>query len=349
MRIFTDFHHSGLLNSLILLFEGRLGHEVYRPIGVEWFENGFWNLYNHPATVQQFLGIGSATPDGSKPLNEVVSNDTFIYHCQDIQTNGTNKAITFDGFMNTDFDIVIASIPQHIEPFKRLCELHPNKPKLIYQIGNNWNVPSDCPAKNIMASAVVGQVQDGFNVVSYHQEFDLALFYPYAPTSKKVIRSFVNCFSLDNLFKEDWNLFLKVEKSMPDWKFESFGGQCRDGSANGEHEVVNFMAGSRYIWHTKAGGDGYGHVIHNTGAVARPTIVKKQYYVNKLAEGLMIDGKTCIAIDNLTVDEIINKINHYNEDERYLQLVQNVSDNFREKVNFSEDAEKIKIFLANLV
>ena len=55
--VFTDFHHAGLLNSLILLFEGRMHGAVYRPIGIDWANKGYWAIYDHPATRQQYLTL----------------------------------------------------------------------------------------------------------------------------------------------------------------------------------------------------------------------------------------------------------------------------------------------------
>lgn len=349
MLVFTDFHHASLLNSTIMLFEGRLGASVFRPIGTQWFEQGFWALYNHPATVQQYLGINGATPDGTPALNDIVGRIGRVWLCHDIDSNFANKAIEFDTFMQMPFDIVIASIPQHIEPFARLCAMHPNHPKLIYQIGNQWNLEANAPVRNILASAKIDNVPAGFNFVSYHQEFDTKVFRVTAPYDTKNIFSFANCFNLDQLFAKDWQLFTKVEAAMPTWQFKAFGGQCRDGAAHGSQELADSIALSRFVWHTKAGGDGYGHIIHNSAAMARPLIVVRQYYAGKLGEALMQDGKTCIAIDDLGVDEIVNKINYYNQPANYCQMVQNVADNFREVVNFDLEAIRIKAFLDNLI
>jgi len=359
--VFCDFHHAGLLQSFILLFEKRFGGEVYRPIGMDWATQGFWKIYDHPATQEQFLSVGGATPDNTPKLNEVLGvrpitdiDYPTVYICKDIDSNFTNKAITFDGFMNLKIDIVIASIPQHIEPFKRLCELHPNKPKLIFQIGNAWSIEAN-GAKNIMASAIVEDVpKDVANFITYHQEFDLDIFkpaYPYGNYEEPNphISSFVNCFNISDHFVQDWELFQKVEKLMPSWHFKSFGGQCRDGAAHGNEMVADFMRTSRFIWHTKNGGDGYGHIVFNTAAVARPCIVKKEYYRGKLAEKLFIDGETCIAIDNLNPQEIVNKIEYYNETDRYYKMCQNVYNNFKDKVNFDTEAQQISDFIDKLV
>jgi hypothetical protein len=373
-RVLTDFHHAGLLNSLILLFENRLCGQVFRPIGMEWADEGFWNVYDHPATREQYLGIGANTPDGTQPLNKVLedawlTNESGFsiktYKCQDIDSGKYNRAITLTGFLNMPFDIVIASVPQHVEPFKRLCGLHPNKPKLIFQIGNAWTVEAGL-APNILASAVIDNVPENINFLTYHQEFDLNIFKPIIPSDPSIylvedyadngdtlqpcknIYSFVNCFNISGHFEKDWKLFNKIEKLMPNWNFKSYGGQCRDGSKNGNEEVANAMKEAKFIWHTKNGGDGYGHVIFNSGAVGRPLITKKEYYKGKLGEKLMVDGETCIAIDDLNPQQIIDKIEYFSEPERYKTMCNNVYVNFRMHVDFDKEAKLVKEFLNKL-
>lgn len=354
LKIFTDFHHAGLLHSLILLFEDRLGGEVYRPIGREWYNEGYWHVFNHPDTVGQYLDIGGATPDGTPKLNEVesVTGETLsvaqYYNCYDIDSGFTNKAITYDGFLNLDFDIVIASIPDHIEPFKKLTMIHPNRPKLIFQIGNAWTTGAG-QADNIMASAVIHNVPENINFVSYHQEFDLQTFYPQFNDPDKNIYTFVNAFNNMDHYKNDWALFQQIENLMPDYSFKSFGGQCRDGVKNGADQVADAMRSARWIWHTKAGGDGYGHIVHNAPAVGRPLIVKKDYYRGKMAEPLLIDGVTCITIDGLSPEQIVKKIEHFNVDHRYKRLQRQAYKRFTEIVDFDKEEKEIRKFLDQLI
>lgn len=359
--VFTDFHHASLLQSFILLFEKRLGGKVYRPIGIDWFEKGFWKVYDHPATVQQFLGIGGATPDGSPRLNDVDGHATYpkpgggfqdepyVYFCRDIDSGKFNNAITFDGFMQTKIDIVIASLPYHIEPFKRLCEMHPNHPKLIYQIGNAWTTEAGL-APNVMASAKISGVPEGTNFIEYHQEFDTDIFKPgFDKDPDPIISSFVNVFNGQDHFAPDYKLFQEVEAQMQDFTFKSYGGQCRDGAVGPSEVLAETMRNARFIWHTKAGGDGYGHIIHNAAAVGRPLIVKQEYYRGKLAEPLLIDGQTCIAIDGLTISDIVNKIRHYNDPARYLSLCRAAYDQFTRICDFDKEFNLLQHFLANLV
>lgn len=350
-KVFADMHHSALLNSLILLFEKRLGGELFRPIGKEWYEKGFWDVYNHPSTVEQYLGIGGATPDGSRKLNEVVSNPTEgLYHCFDIEGDKTNKAITFEAFMELPIDIVIASIPEHIQPFLKLCQLHPNKPKLIYQVGNSWNIPNGSGVKNVMASAVIHNLPEGINFISYHQEFDLSTFYPETVDNfyGNKIYSFINCLNTDGLFKRDWDLFLELEKIMPDWEFRSYGGQCRDGNCNGTKEVADKMREATFIFHSKSGSDGFGHVIHSAMATGKPLLVNYQEYKDRLAGQKLIPGVNCIDVDNKSPEQISQEIIKCSEPTLLMEMGKNIYNKFKELVDYDKEELQIRDFLSRL-
>lgn len=362
-NVFTDFHHASLLQSFILLFEKRLGGKVFRPIGTDWFDEGFWKVYDHPETVKQFLGINAATPDGTAPLNQVVdrvspdtnvrvlSPEDGVYFCHDIDSDTTNKAITLNMFYYLPIDIVIATLPQHIEPFKRLAESHPNKPKFIYQIGNQWEVDGNV-VKNVMASANVA-IPEGVNGIVYHQEFDTTIFKPMFSTiqdDKELITPLPKIYSFVNVFQDfpDWPLFQEVEKIMSDWRFKSYGGQCRDGAIGPAKELAIEMNKARFIWHTKAGGDGYGHVLHNAAAVGRPVITRISDYSGKLGEKLLIDGETCIAVDGLSPQAIVDKLLHFSQPELYNLMREKVYNNFLKQVDFDKEATEIEAFLGRL-
>lgn len=331
-----------------MLFEGRMGHMVYRPIGREWYDEGFWKIYDHPSTIEQYLGIGGATPDGTPPLNDIAGVVGGLYLCNDIDSGKTNRAITLESFKSMPFDIVIASIPQHIEPFRELIRKYKPEAKLIFQVGNSWSVDANS-VKNVMASAIVPNVLPGINFVSYHQEFDTKVFRPGGTFQDKDIYSFVNCFNTAEIFKEDWELFTQMESLMPEWNFRAFGGQCRDGSKNGSNQLAGAMRTCRFAWHTKKNGDGFGHVLHNLGSIGKPFIIKAEYYRGKMAEPFIIDGETCLAIDSLSIEEIKNKIEYFSDNDRYLKLTNNLIRKFKETVDFDKDEEKVKDFLAHLL
>ncbi len=345
-NVFVDQHHMGLYNSLRMLFEDRLGGKLFRPIGTAWMEKGYWKMAeiyrNHPATVAQYLGI----PDA-------LFNSSGIYSIEDTQHHAMTHALTVEAFMQTPIDIVIATLPMHIESFARLAAQHPNHPKFIFQIGNAWNVPPGAPVKNVMASAVIHEpIPAGTNIVTYHQEFDEKIFTYWldwkCPEGQE-IASFVNCFSTDGNYAGDWELFQQIEKLMPDWSFKTFGGSCRDGSIGPIEELATNMRLSKFIWHTKYGGDGYGHVLYNSAAVARPIITKVGYYFGKMGHELMQDGVTCIGIDGLTNEQIVEKIQYFSEPDRYITMCRNVRANYENKVNFNTEFQQLQHFLKNLL
>ncbi|MED3909878.1 hypothetical protein P4597_11900 [Peribacillus simplex] len=332
------------------MFEKRLGGTVFRPIGTEWNSKGFWKALVCPDPVKIYLEIG--TPMHNQVVryfnvNNPGTSSLPAYLCQD-DSGFINKAITLDTFFQIPVDIVIASLPAHIEPFTHLCKIHPNKPKLIYQIGNAWPIEAGL-APNVMASALINDLPNHIHFISYHQEFDISIFYPDFSYPGQNIYSFVNCFNAIEAYDPDWQLFESVEKLMPDWNFKSYGGLCRDNRLDGFGKVAKRMRESRFIWHTKYGGDGYGHVVYNSAAVARPMIVKMEYYQDKLGRELMIDGETCLAIDGLSPQEVVNKILYYSDEKRYATLCKNVYKIFKEKVDFDKEENAMQSFINGLI
>ena len=69
MNVFCDFHHTELYHSIKLLFEDRLGFNLYRPIGMEWQEQGYWKVFDHPATAAQFLSVNQKFDPGPEGLD----------------------------------------------------------------------------------------------------------------------------------------------------------------------------------------------------------------------------------------------------------------------------------------
>lgn len=331
-----------------MLFEDRLGGQVYRPIGTDWFDEGYWAIYDHPATVQQYLTLdqGYRPQDGTPPLNmieEVVEpqfEKPYVYYCRDIESNKLNKAVTLETFKTLPIDIVIASVPQHIEPFKKLIARYKPTAKLIFQVGNSWEGNY---TNNIMASARVSLANIPNSVV-YHQEFDVNIFKP-KPGYSTGVNSFINCLNESS----DWPLFLEVENLMPGTEFKSYGGQCRDGSISGSANLARAMQSAQFIWHVKPGGDGYGHVLFNAAACGKPLIVKKSYYVGKFGEDLMVDGETCINIDGMPATEIKAAIEFYSEPKRYAQICRNIYTKFKECVDFNAEEVKLREFLGRLL
>lgn len=353
MNVFAEIHHDSLFNSLQILFEERLGGKLYRPIGEEWFKEGYWLIaapYNNdPGTITQFLGIRDEVyrpTDGSRALNEIKERGKGYYIIKGIKKD--HNAVTLEQFKNISFDIIIASYLPHYQTFTELRDKYQPKAKVICQAGNNWLNSIDWNiTKNLMAScAPDSNVPTSVNKVFYHQEFSLDIYNYEAFQKTNIIRSFVNTFDISDLFKEDYLFWLELEKKMPEFKFESYGASNREGSILGDEKIAEFMRGSIPL-HLKKGGDGYGYCIHQYFAAGRAPIVKMQYYKNQLAGQLMEDKITCIAIDGLNVDEAVDKIRHFVNNE-YEKMCLNAYNKFKSIVNFDSEEKMIREFLSTL-
>lgn len=348
MKIFVEVHHQALFTSLQLLFEKRLGHELYRPIGTEWFHRGFWRnaeIYNdHPNTIEQFLGIRDTKPTKMGHRNQVTDKLDDYYVVDDVIPH---KAITYPQFMDMKINLVIASYYANIEPYKRLTQIHPNHPKHVMQMGNNWIVPWDI-VDNLMASTdpTSTPVPVGKNAVFYHQEFDRNT-YRYEPPKEnpKYFRSFVHCMMEHEMHKQDWEDFQQLEKELPGFKFESFGISCRDGKVYTQAEIADKMRESYFGVHFKNHGDGFGHTIFNWIAVGRPVVYRGSQYNGKLAGKLLIHGKTGFDIEKGKPAQLIQQLNWKD----YLVMCNNCKEVFEREVNFEADGEKIKQFIDNLI
>lgn len=330
MNILCDLHHIGLWHSLEFLFEKRLGHNLYCPVGMEWFPL-YWGIAepygNDIRTATQYLTI-KAPPDRDG-----------IYRFDNV------KGITLQKFFEMPIDIMIATVPENIEKYKKLITLYKPTTKFIFQMGNMFST-NFARVPNLLSSTIAFPVPSTCNAVFYHQEFDLNIFHHSPPVDTKNIYSFLHTF--DSPIYPDASTFYEVEKLLPDWTFKCYGASNRDECIAGDIPVADKIRESRFIWHVKAGGDGYGHTIHNAFAMGRPPIVKQEYYNNKLAGNLMRDGDTCLTIDGLSPEEIRNKILYFNDPKLYAPLSQHAYEIFTKTVDFDKEEETIREFLTRL-
>jgi len=344
MNIFTDFHHNSLLRSFVLLFENRLGAKVYRPIGMEWFYEGYWAINDLEETAKQFLDTKTTIIADKTPALNVVSHiDDYIYNVYDPGHVTTHKAISLNTFKEIKFDYIIASIPQHINIFKDLIRKYQPNAKLIIHFGNNWLEPE--AGSNVMAS-VKGQGWNKSNVVYYHQEFDTNLFKPIDEFGFRKISSYIHVLKKNKA----WVDFLNIENYLLDKKIilKSYGGQCRDGSVDGAEAVSKSVQKNDFVFHIKHTGDGYGHALYNAYACGKPTIIRSSYYKDYLGEELFNDDN-CIDLDKMSFDDAMSKIvDVINDIDQLKTMSANAHRAFTNAVNFEQDAEKIKNWIANL-
>ena len=346
MNIFTDFHHNSLLRSFVLLFEDRLGAKVYRPIGMEWFYEGYWAINDLEETAKQFLDTKTTIIADKTPALNVVSHiDDYIYNVYDPGHITTHKAISLNTFKQIKFDFVIASVPSNIPLFQNLIREYQPNAKLIVQMGNNWG-ESYAGGHNLLAS-IKDLGWKNTNAVYYHQEFDTNIYKPINKFGFNKISSYINV--IEN--NPGWQDFLSLEKLLQPQgvEFRSYGGQCRDGAfASGTMELSNSMQNNDFIFHVKHGGDGYGHILYNAYACGKPVIIRSSYYKDCLGEELF-NSDNCIDLDTMSLEDASIKIKEIISNKDFLKQMSDAAyKSFTDHVDFAHDAEKIQKWLENL-
>jgi hypothetical protein len=349
MKVLCDLHHGELYYSLQLLFEKRLNAEMYRPIGMEWYHEGFWNVYPHIDTANQYLGLNSSSNipkdiHGNNLPRALWGNVDYriedgIYYVTDFTKGAIQRGITLDKLKSMKFDIVIASMPCHVSRFQKLIKLYQPQAKLIFQIGNpGWRIPSD--VKNVLNSTTPHYVPPGINTVEYHQEFDLETFKYIPPINNTTVNSYIH-------YMPKLDLLDEYKKLLSDYSFTTYGAGM-DKSLFKSLEIARAMQDSGWTWHMKPLGDGYGHTLHNTYACGRPVIIKKSYYHNMIGEKLLEDQETCIDIGAHSLQENISLIRRFSEPDNHQSLCERAYKRFKNVVNFDEEEIKIRKFISRL-
>lgn len=336
MNVFADLHHGDLFYSLQLLFERRLGWKLYRPIGMEWFTNGYWKIgdpYPNPAdTARQYLSIEDRDWHPKEFLNADVIDLDGMYSVFDPVHGVYQRAITFDHFRQMQFDIVISSIPAHEEPFSELIARYQPHALHIAQIGN---IGQETHVSHVLASTAPHPSFSDKQVVYYHQEFDTDVYEYVPPTSSHRITSFVN-------LHPEKEIYEMLKSALPEMEFRAYGEGCPDGNISGAENIAQIMQESGFGLHLKPGGDGYGHVIHNWIACGRPVIVDMSHYRGKIAEPLLIHGETCIDVSQ-GFASAIEMIRSWSQDPiRHQQACEATAVRFGNHVSFYEESGQIK-------
>ena len=338
-----------LYHSLQILFEDRLGWELYRPIGLDWYHEGFWDIFPHINTAKQFLGIdeppilqkdvhGEVLAEMERKNLHTAKTEEGLYVVKDVVYNCYQRAITLDRFKQEEFDIVLSSIPQHIEPFNRLIKEFQPRAKHIFQVGNCWDqLPG---VKNILASAEPFNVSGDTNVVFYHQEFDREMFSYTEPRFHNTVHSYVH------YMKEPY-LMDQIIPSLPGWQLVKYGAGM-DQVLQGMESVSEAIKSSSFTWQYKPEGDGFGHVIHSSYACGRPAVIWRSQYQGKLAHRLFIPDVTCIDADGLMPAQIAEKLIHFSYPDNHEAMCLAAYQKFKDVVDFDAEFEKIKVFLGNL-
>lgn len=341
MKVLADYHHADLFESLQILFEDRFNWTLYRPTGMEWFEEEYWNFerqFHGDAVAKQYL-----QPWGDDSLGY---KGQFWLREDKTHPGRRHKMLTVEQAKALKPDIVIASVPQNeagLARFAREVGAHYG-----IQIGNQWQHSDWDTAEFGLVSASIEPPNNRPHVI-YRQEFSLADF-RYEPPPREgqfTINSFVQCLPEN---PRAYSEFVHYAETTPDFKwgiYGAYGTHETDAYACGNlpstPQVAREMRGTDVIWHTKEWSDGYGHVIHNAFASGRPVFGRAAYYVDKLAAPLWVEGVTSIDIGTKLPGQVRDELRRLRDDpDAHLRMSEASAKRFREVVNFDAEAEQIR-------
>jgi glycosyltransferase involved in cell wall biosynthesis len=347
MKVLADYHHHDLWESLELLC-ARLGWTLYRPMGMEWFDEGYWNFeraWHGDAVAKQYL-----TPWGS---DEWVEDGSGLTQWRLDKSHGRYQRLwTLAEARAYKPDIVMASVAHNHEGFHRFAQ--EVGAKFGLHLGNVRFSPTDMLEDRwdladfgIVTSILPAPVDKPYVIV--HQEFSLEDFRHEPPpdNERMVVSSFVNCFPENVRAYEGWKEVAGI-RDQYDWRvFGAYGSVPPDRFAAGNLDkcsaVGDAMRASDVAWHTKQWSDGFGHVIHDWFAVGRPVVGHEWYYRSQLAGPLWQEGVTSFDLTDKSPDEVAGIIDRlYNDPDLRLRMGENAAKRFREVVDFDEEEQAIR-------
>lgn len=386
MKVLCDYHHRDLINSMYHLFEKRAGAELYIPLGIDYYTNGYWHVVDSGIenVSKQFL----VDIFNQSSFQDAVQKEDGIVEVKTHDGKLPFKGISFEKFCNTKFDIIISTVPGNIDYMMTLRNDYQPQAKFILEVGNNWGaVWKDVPNMlNSTTNTFIGGIDErnptfiplyyflnkedlykGYfkrfknqvthkqcNMVYFHPEFDLNIF--KQDNTFKNPRSIANLRHLCNTSE----VFNEIESRLPEWECKIYGFNNRDGELKTDYEIADVINKFGFIYHVKPHGDGYGYNIHQTYAQGSILITDSSHMCSGGNQNewftcqLLLDiehydtNPTFVDVNGYNYNEIVKKIEYVSEN--YFDIQKNVEKQFKKVVDFDYEYENyIKIFLENLL
>lgn len=353
MKVITDAIHADLLESLHILCEDRFGWEVFVPVGMEWYERGVWNFERErlgDAVAKQFLQHQSE--DIAIPTSTVPG--LFTGH---VKRPGTThpratKMVTWEQAHDLKPDIVISTLVENDLGWAQFAR--DVGATFGVQVGNQGANANWMAAQFAMLSVTTPGFVPWKPHVYYHQEFSLESFAP-DPDGLQVVpgtvRSFVQCISCS----AGYDRFQALARPEDPWTVGWYG-HCEPfddlwlGNNPTTRAVADRMHEAQVGWHWKEWSDGYGHVIHNWAAIGRPLLVTADYYRDKLAGPLLVEGQGSFDIRRRTDQEIRDLVERLTSDYTFWQeQAHAMAARFQAVVNFDEEAAEIRAMIEGVL
>lgn len=312
MNVLLDRHHAGLYHSMQLLGE-RMGWTIYTPTGQAWWDEGYWSFgrwtWPDDRLAQQYLhATGEDNEFPGWPIHYV----------------------SLESAREMRWDLVVATLQDNQDGFSRFAR--EQGARYVYQVGNtgqqvNWGLDP-----LVLMSSEMPMLGRG---VYYHQPMDPIEF--AEPTDTRSAASFVNCMTS---MGRCWDLLTEAKARIP---VAVHGIDGPDGIVKPLTASLDIMSRVGWGWHDKAHGDGFGHVIHGWAAVGRPLIGHASHYRGKMAEGLWVDGETCIDLDRHSIGEAVDIVLSITP-ERHREMCLAIRAKF-DKIDWDGELEQIRDLL----
>lgn len=342
IRVLADYHHACLYESLALLFEDRFGWELYRPIGMEWYDSDLWRFeraWHGDAVARQYLS----------PWPDDMPADGHSLRAEPQHPGRTHRLVTMDQAADAGIDLVLSTLTENEPGWHAWAMAHGAHYGI--QVGNQGAQNEWGLAEFAMCSSTV-PLTPWMPHVFYHQEFSLADYRP-ARTGTDLVGTWVQCLTSDGA---EAARFRRLASLVPEGRFR-YHGHCSDdddplygGNVATCPEVAEQMRSARVGLHLKTWSDGYGHVIHDLFAVGRPVVATASYYRDKLAAPLFIDGETSFDVQTRTDGEVAGIIRRLLLDDDFAARIgENAARRFREVVDFETDAQAVRAMLEGVL
>lgn len=353
MNVLCDYHHGELYESLRKVFEDRLGGKLYRPIGREWYDEGYWKISSNEETIDQFLDYrfstsGSISGTFIEDAKEIEERGHINYFKEvlSIFDNPPHNTITLKAAKEFSWDIIIATFPSHysimLDFQKKFCP----KAKYVIQFGNVV-YPSYVPKGIQNALNSTGIVHNEIpHCLDYYQEFDTSCLNLQTPENDG---KFITCFLINNGGHKGEE-YRKLQSLLSGWTFKEYGALNKDGNIHSYKNQCQEIRRAAFLWHVKLSGDGYGYNLYRSLYAGKPVILNYEtaYSEHRLTKlGLLKDGETIINYDGKTLEQIASSLETMRNNFSFHS--EEISRKMREIVNFDREEQNIRKFIETLV
>lgn len=353
MNVLCDYHHGELYESLRKVFEVRLGGKLYRPIGREWHDEGYWAISHNEGTIDQFLDYrfstsGSISGTFVEDAGEIEArgHKNYFKKILSIYDNPPHNTITFEAAKEFPWDIIIATFPPHYPIMLNFQKKFCPKAKYVIQFGNVV-YPRYIPEGIQNALNSTGIVHSEIaHCLDYYQEFDTSCLNPQTPDNDG---KFITCFLVNNGGHRAAD-YWKLQSLLPDWTFKEYGVLNKDGNIHLYKDQCQEIRRAAFLWHVKLNGDGYGYTLYRSLYAGKPVILNygTVYSEHRLAKlGFMKDGETIIDYDGKTLEQIASSLQTMRSN--FPIHSENISRRMREIINFDREEQNIRRFIENLI